>query len=390
MAEKFEVEAVRVTEGKYHWFGYYDKFPWDASGRYLLGMESPFMDRQPDGSEPAVIGMIDLHDGNRWIPLDETLAWCWQQGTMLQWLPSAPDRKIIYNQRQGDRFVSVIRDVFSGETITLPRPIYCVSPDGRSAITLNYARLNRRRPGYGYPGVVDAWAGDPHPVDDGIFWMNLETGENRLIISYDQIRHLQPKETMAAGQHWFNHLTFAPDGARFVFLHRWQHDNPSPRKWLDRFISAQPDGNDIWVVADHDFISHFDWYSPTRILAWANHYTLGMHYLMYTDRTAEVEVLGKDVFFEDGHCSFSPDRQWMMTDTYPDSEDKRTLILYHMTTGRRIDIGKFYAPPQLEGPLRCDLHPRWSRDGQQVCIDSAHEGSRQMYVLNVAPIIRSL
>ncbi|MBK8021213.1 MAG: hypothetical protein IPK19_07200 [Chloroflexi bacterium] len=217
MSEKHYVEALPVTSGKHHWFGYYDKFPWDATGRYLLGLESTFVDRQPTGEERAVVGMIDLQDNNRWIPLDETLAWCWQQGTMLQWLPSAPDRKIIYNQRDGDRFVSIIRDVFTGETKTLPRPIYCVRPDGKRAVTLNFARLDRRRPGYGYPGVVDAWAHDPHPVDDGIFSMDLETGESQLIISYDLIRHNQPNDTFNEGQHWVNHLAYAPDGKRFVF-----------------------------------------------------------------------------------------------------------------------------------------------------------------------------
>jgi len=37
--------------------------------------------------------------------------------------------------------------------------------------------------------------------------------------------------------------------------------------------------------------------------------------------------------------------------------------------------------------LRCDLHPRWSRDSKKVSIDSAHEGSRQIYVLDVEKIV---
>lgn len=387
MIEKHYLEAVPVTSGKHHFFGYYDKFPWDATGRYLLGLEAAFMDRQPTPDDRAVVGMIDLEDGCRWIPLDETPAWCWQQGTMLQWLPSAPDRKVIYNQRDGDHFVSVIRDVFSGETQTLPRPIYCVHD--KQALSINFARLNRRRPGYGYAGVVDAWEHDPHPKDDGVFWMDLETGEHRLVITYDQMRHFQPKESMALGQHWFNHLTFAPDGERFAFLHRWQNPAQSRRPFLDRFISARPDGSEICIVADDDYISHFDWYSPDKVLAWSHNTQLGIHYLMYTDCTPEIEILGNDLFDVDGHCSFSPDRRWMMTDTYPDSENMRTLMLYHMGTGKRIDIGRFYAPPQLEGPMRCDLHPRWSRDGLKVCIDSAHEGTRQIYTLDVAEIVRS-
>jgi Tol biopolymer transport system component len=89
------------------------------------------------------------------------------------------------------------------------------------------------------------------------------------------------------------------------------------------------------------------------------------------------------VLTEDGHCSYSPDRQWVLTDTYPDDRHERTLLLYHPESGRRLDLGRFHSPPALEGECRCDLHPRWSRDGRRVCFDSAHEGTRQMYVLDV-------
>jgi Tol biopolymer transport system component len=45
-----------------------------------------------------------------------------------------------------------------------------------------------------------------------------------------------------------------------------------------------------------------------------------------------------------------------------------------------------YCVPRLLR-LRCDLHPRWSRDSKKVSIDSAHEGSRQIYVLDVEKIV---
>ena len=195
---------------------------------------------------------------------------------------------------------------------------------------------------------------------------------------------------MASGQHWFNHLLFAPDSSRFTFLHRWQHDSQSGRKWIDRLMSANPDGSNPCVVANDTFVSHYDYFDPQKILAWSNQHDRGLHYYMFTDCTDDVVILGEDVFNTDGHCSFSPNRLWMLTDTYPDAEQMRTLILYHIDSGKRFDIGRFYAPPELTGPIRCDLHPRWSRDGQHVCIDSAHEGSRQIYVLDVSAIIESV
>jgi len=49
---------------------------------------------------------------------------------------------------------------------------------------------------------------------------------------------------------------------------------------------------------------------------------------------------------------------------------------------KRVDLGRYYSPPELTGPIRCDLHPRFNRDGTAICFDSAHEGTRQLYTLD--------
>ena len=88
--------------------------------------------------------------------------------------------------------------------------------------------------------------------------------------------------------------------------------------------------------------------------------------------------------------TFSPANQrWLLSDTYPDSQThERVLFLYDMDTSRRIDLGSFWADPELSKENRCDLHPRWSRDGRHICIDSVHEpGERQMYVIDVGDIV---
>ncbi|MCD6465907.1 hypothetical protein J7L27_06040, partial [Candidatus Bathyarchaeota archaeon] len=52
-----------VTRGpKHHFFGYYDKSPWDSTGRYMLALEVEFMDRAPTPNDAATIGLIDLKE----------------------------------------------------------------------------------------------------------------------------------------------------------------------------------------------------------------------------------------------------------------------------------------------------------------------------------------
>lgn len=379
------LSAAAVTRGpKHHFFGYYDKHQWDATGRYLLSQEVSFIDRPPEPEDDITVGMVDLRDGNRWIPLGTTKAWCWQQGTMLQWLGGAPERLVIHNDREGDHFVAVIRDVHNGHLRKLPRPIYAVGPNGKDAVSLNFARVQRTRPGYGYAGVPDRYEAENHPEEDGIFWMDLETGQNRLIVSLDQIARFKPDETMKESQHWFNHLLYSPDGARFIFLHRWRKPTGGRRT---RMFTAAPDGSELHLVADHEMVSHFIWRDPRHILAWSREPETGNRFHLYTDLSEEVEVVGEGILMNDGHCSYSPDKRWILTDTYPDKERFRTLILYHVADRRRVDIGRFFAPKALDGETRCDLHPRWSRDGKWVCIDSVHEGARQVYVIDVSPIV---
>ncbi len=378
--------ARAVTRGpKHHFFGYYDKCPWDATGRYLLAMEIDFRDRQPKPGEPLTLGMVDLKDNDRYVPFDTTLAWCWQQGTMLQWLPGAADREVIYNSVADGQYVAVIRDVHSGKARRLPRPVYAVAPDGKQAVTLDFDRLGRLRPGYGYLAVEEKYKDDPAPKDAGIYHLDLETGKHRLIVSIAQAAANQPDERFRGAMHWFNHLQFNPSSSRFLFLHRWRPALDKP--WQTRLYTAKPDGGDLKLVIDTGMVSHFDWRDDDTILAWTRTKDRGDRFYLIDTRTREMTVVGEGVLTRDGHCSYSSDRKWVLNDTYPDDRRLQTLMLYRPADGKRIDVGRFHLPLKLAGPFRCDLHPRWDRDGTQVCIDSAHEETRQVYVLDVGRVV---
>ncbi|MDW8039699.1 MAG: hypothetical protein RMI90_16900 [Thermoguttaceae bacterium] len=117
-----------ITKGpKFHWFGYYDKWQFDLTDRYVLGMEVDFEHRSPKPDDMVRIGMIDLADGDRWTELGTSTAWCWQQGCMLQWRPSFPDQ-ILWNDRQKDHYVCHLLDIKTGQKRTVPMAIYAVSP----------------------------------------------------------------------------------------------------------------------------------------------------------------------------------------------------------------------------------------------------------------------
>ena len=84
------VPCKAITRGpKHHYFGYYDKFQFGPTNRYVLGMETNFEERRATADDAVRLGMVDIEDGNRWIPLGKSRAWSWQQGCMLQWRPGS-------------------------------------------------------------------------------------------------------------------------------------------------------------------------------------------------------------------------------------------------------------------------------------------------------------
>jgi len=88
----------RVGAGPgHHFFGYYNKHPWDYSGRYLLAQQVSMFTADLTGKERAEVGFFDLHDNDRFYSIGETSSWNWQIGSQLQWLQGRTDRHIIYN-----------------------------------------------------------------------------------------------------------------------------------------------------------------------------------------------------------------------------------------------------------------------------------------------------
>jgi hypothetical protein len=413
------IRKVGLEGTGHHFFGYYNKTNWDRSGKLLLAQQVPWATADLTPDLTAKVGYFDLEHGDRFHVVGQTTAWNWQMGSQLQWLDGGARGRIIFNTRaakpggSGHVFGSTIVDIHSGRETQMPLPVYVVAPSGRYALCVDYRRLyiTHQTIGYAEPGgpfnVPNA------PGDDGVHWMDLETGERRLILSFRQLREFHAKPSMDKAIHWVSHIEINPASSRILLLHRWTERVADETCFLHRLITLNPDGSDVRLLecSDHplpqlqdDFvpgaagtfdyekseyqISHPLWKNDRQIIVWSPH-AGSIHYHLYDDEAdGAVEVIGDGVLVENGHMTFSPvDERWLLTDTYPDDRtNQRTLLLFDMETGRRHDLGRFYTDPDLGKENRCDLHPRWRGDGRAVCIDSVHEGERQMYLIDVAGV----
>jgi len=374
--------AAALTQGpKFHWFGYYDKLQCDPGCRYVLGMEVDFEHRSPTEKDTVKIGMVDLREGNRWIELGESRAWCWQQGCMLQWRPQSKT-EILWNDRDGEHFVCRILDVKTRKMRTVPHPVYAVSPDGKTAVSADFRRINEMRPGYGYTGLSDPYRNQDAPTDSGIFRVDLQSGKCRLIISLAKVAKLTSTED--DGKHYFNHLLVGPEGSRFIFLHRIDGSRNT------RMLTAAMDGSDIRLIDASGKTSHFIWRDSKHILAWTRHESLGRGFYLFEDKTGgTVETVGEGQMTQNGHCTYLPGGRWILSDSYPMEKTRNQHVyLYDVQKRRKVAIGRFHSPPQYKGEWRCDTHPRCSPDGKYVVIDSPHGGNgRQMYMIDISRVV---
>jgi len=387
-----DVPVRALTTGPhFHWFGYYDKWQFDPTDRYVLGNQVRFQGRSPQMTDSLCVGMVDTQDGDRWIDLDETRAWCWQQGCMLQWLPGKQS-EVIWNDRDGDHFVSHILDVKTGKKRTIEAPIYTVNPDSTYAIHAEFGRVHDTRPGYGYAGVPDPSPRVLAPKDAGLWKVDLTTGVQRMLHSFADVGDIDDGISEPRGhKQWLNHMLWSPSGKKFCFLHRWEL--PKPHGDINgpfgtRLITMNADGSDPYVLDPYGQTSHFIWKDDDHILAWSWHPSHGDGFYLYTDRTRQVESVGRGVMVENGHCTYLPGNQWIVNDTYQDPELYQHPYLYEVATEKKFPIGDFCSPIEYHDEFRCDTHPRHSRDGRKIVIDSTHGGNgRQMYMLDVSSIV---
>ena len=368
----------------HYYFGYYDKSPWNKSQTKILSHRVDFCNRPLTSKDKTELGYFDTSNPAKFNPIAETSAWNWQQGAMLQWHPAEPENTILYNDRREGAFVCVERNLLLGHERILPLPVAAVSPSGAYALSLNFSRLADERPGYGYEGVPDHYRNELRPGKDGIYLLDLSTGEHRLLISIARMAEMKPRPGLEMAKHRFNHLQFSPDSKRFIFLHRFRD---AAAKHVSGHVTimytSDLDGN-AFCLNDHDMTSHFDWRDSSHVIAFARRFGLGDKYFLFTDLSNEVKSLGDAKLspLGDGHCSYSPDRKLVLTDTYPDASGNRTLILYDESKDSVLRLGSFFSQKWID-EARCDLHPRWSRDGKSICFDSSHEGLRQIYTLPV-------
>lgn len=338
-------------------------------------METETHTHPPRPSDTALVGLIN-RETKDFKPYATTSAYNLQQGSMLHWI----GEEFTFNDWQERTLVSRVLNPTTQETRTIQGAIAAVSPTNKIAIGLNYQRMALCRKVVGYASELQSSEINSKPDDDGLFLLNLQDGTSKLILSIAEVISKAKDQKVLDGRAWFNHVLFNTDGTRVLFFCRVRNDNG----FYTSLWTVNPDGSDLEMQIPFGFrVSHFDWKTPTKILV-SSDIVNEMGFVEFTDGLRDFKPIGRGVLPNDGHASFSPDRQWLLCDTYPRGPKRLAeLMLYDIAENRLTILGKFHHDEKFSGDIRCDLHPRWSADGKTITFDSVHEDSRQIYCIEL-------
>ncbi|WP_424963030.1 hypothetical protein [Ekhidna sp.] len=351
-------------------FGYYDKSPWNEK------MSRAVFHSCAKNSKEVYLKLFDFEKNDVEI-VGQTSTWNWQQGAMTQWLNN---NEIIFNSEvKKGHLGSQIVDVRSSESRSIDFPIQCIRPDGKQGISLNYKRLMKLRPDYGYQQEFLNFCSEMPYDEDGLWVIDLEKNEASLVITLQQLYENVPTAEMSITEHKVNHVMYSPDGESIIFLHRWLGKvGKWSRLYLYSFKTAR-----LEILLDNKMVSHYSWKSNKEIVAWARFNEIDGYYHIDAETKVVSEIANRDFdLFGDGHPSCHPlNKKVIISDSYPDKSRIRALFTANLDSNKLRKVGDFYSPWKFENEKRCDLHPRWSPDGKMISIDSAHTGKRKTYFL---------
>lgn len=367
-------ECDVVSEKPVSYFGYYNVSPENRKGQVLFC--APIENK-------STVGLY-FNDNGRDVLIEETAAHNLQQGCMSQWGYTNTTRAYYnrYNQLTAQYEAAVYDSDACKEIDTLPMPVYALSKQEDYALSLNFDRLAVMRPDYGYFCHENIKL--PANDNDGIWHIDIETKEVKLIISLQQLIDMKPADTMVGAMHKVNHIDISPDGKRFMFLHRWV----GPAGRYMRLVTANADGSDMYILNGDKMTSHSYWVDGKRIVSFCHTPETGDAYVMFEDQTENRRLLSAKLPKNDGHPSTINNGEWMVTDCYPGHDAMSRLYLYNIKTDEVICLGRFYQPLKYKGAGRIDLHPKWNMSGTKVYFESGHDGKRRLYVIDVSSIVK--
>ncbi len=357
-------------------YGYYDKSPENSAGLILFNATRKSTKKKPDPLAPLSIEIVSRDDMTVQ-KLAKSTSYNWQQGARAQWID---DNRIIMNYYDAatTAYRSKVVDVHTASVASVyARPVQDAF-GSEFFLSINYERVMRLRPDYGYRNKALLSDKQMEAVaEDGIWKVDMTTGEGELIHSLKEIITLHSYHSAQKVMHKVNHVMISPNGTRFIFISR-VYDKGTRHDCL-----MLSDFKQLRVLCNEDMVSHMCWVDEKTLFGYLRHGGENGFFFVNLDSLEFVacESLNK-LGFGDGHPTVHGNS--IVVDTYPDKGGMQHLILYDIQSGQVEELLQVKHPPMYFGESRCDMHPRFSPQGDRIYFDTVFSGRRSLGYADLA------
>lgn len=285
----------------------------------------------------------------------------------MTWHPAFPASRIVYNTLENGTAKARVLDLGSGDHEDWETSFYAISRDGSRAVTLDFGKLASYRDGYGFPACsTDPGSG---PANSNLLLIDTTSGKAESVLDLNWCCRRIPVGSTSLG--YFNHASFSPDSKRIGVFHI--RETEEGRKIVFWFVHAET-GERHCLETDR-LVSHYCWISDGQILVTNRDPALKWRYSVLDVESGVLHDLDVPLN-RDGHPMSSGVDKMIVTDCTPDERRDQSVFLADPAFTRISQVASLHTPPRFSGPIRCDLHPRFSPDGNWLAIDRVKSGHR--------------
>lgn len=400
---------------------FYDTDPVSPSGKYIALFRLPYEDKSPTYRDAGEVVVFEIQSGTE-VFSRKTHAWDSQLGSQVQW--GADDESLYFNDLCLDDFTvyGVRSNIFTGQDVNLSSSVYMVSSSGRYSVSPCLKRISRIQKGYGVRLPNDLVPENQGACsDDGIFIIDLTSGESRLLKSFADIVKDSPEVfeglDLSTGAFYGFHTKWSPDERNLMFIMRWKSGASKHTK--NFLVTFDREGKNQKVLVDSSrWIGghHPNWAPDSKSIVMNLMYDNSSMNLgkitVYLEKLARkfgfryfsnykllrislIPLSGdgdypyNNISFGSGHPSFHPSGHYVVTDCYPNervANPDGTVPVRLLTRNYERSLINLLTLPKSPGRTdewRIDPHPAFSRDGSLLTCNARNGDNRGVVVFSM-------
>jgi len=293
-------------------------------------------------------------------------------------------KNIIFNYVKNNTLISGLYNVENKSIKDLKYPVQEVSFLKNILFSIDYKKLENINRDYGY----NLSKKNKQEFVNGIVAYDYKKQKILFNLKLEKIiKNSKNKNLVSNNDYEINHIHHCPYSESIVFIFRNRKIGANDELFFYNYKT-----DIIKLIYSGKLMSHYCWIEKDKIFAYMQYNNInGFYEISFKNKISITQEILPNISFNDndGHPSLSPNKKWIVYDTYPNKARKSSLYLIKNQMNRKkILIGTFYSPMKYYGYKRCDLHPRWSPDGKFISFDSVHEGTRKTYLMDISKLIK--